>query len=226
MSEELNEPTPVDNSTESTVDVTNDPNTSDNQTFDVGDPRFKSKEDLYNSYKELESKLGNRKDVEKKAQLADGRIKALAAEKNISFDEAEQMLETETNDLLRKHRDTIISRETSEELRKTNLRMDRRDLLDDYPESKEVVDRVVDLALRTGESPRKIYERDFKPLIDRTMDTPSNTNRPVRRATDPDERPDNQEKLYQERFDAARKAKPRDFNEALEKALRAKHFGV
>lgn len=223
--EELDEPgnTP-DNSDGSDAPATDDSAKAE-KSWKPSDERFKDGEALEKSYGELESKLGNHQDTEKKAKRYEASVKALAAEKGVSFEEAEKLLDDETTGLLRKHGQAIADTETKEELRRTNLRLDKRELLDEYPESQEVINRVMDLAKRTGEEPRKIYERDFKSLIDKSMNNQPNPNRQVRRHPDSDERPNRSGEREKELVEKLKNSKPGDFNDDMEAVLKERRFG-
>ena len=146
----------------------------------VGDQRFKTPDDLYKSYRELESKLGDVEDLQEKASLAYEFVEALSAEKNITKAEARALLREQSRKTLDKHAPVLQERRGSDEVKELRLLVDKRDLLDEVPEAREVIDQIVALAKATGKTVREVYNRDFKTIVDRL--SASNMENPEKKA--------------------------------------------
>ncbi len=136
------------------------------ESYVMGDARFKSTEDLYKSYKSLESKLGNVRELEQKAKAWEDASEALAAERDIPASEAAQLLREESSKLREKHAPKLEATKQSDELRSMRLELEKRDLLDDVPEAREIMPQVLEYARATGKSARESFER-FRPLVDK-----------------------------------------------------------
>lgn len=136
------------------------------ESYVMGDARFKSAEDLYKSYKSLESKLGNVRELEEKSRAWDEAAEALAAERDIPKSEASQLLREESSKLREKHAPKMENARQSDELRSMRLELEKRDLLDDVPEARELMPQILEYARATGKSARDAFEK-FRPIVDR-----------------------------------------------------------
>lgn len=206
----------------------NDSGQSPEQSFIGGDPRFKDPLVLYQSYKDLESKLGGMKPLEEKAKLADSAILALAAERGVSEEDARRLLEKSSSELLEKNASKLQDVRVLSEVRELTLQNDKRDLLEAFPESREVLPQVLDLARSTGQKPEAVYKRHFKSLVEKasgSMPPSSGSVRPSFRGTSTIAAGDsNSKREYDTKFDAARKATRRvDIESNLVEALKAKN---
>lgn len=206
----------------------NDSGQKPEQSFIGGDPRFKDPETLYKSYKELESTLGDMKPLKEKAKLADSAILALAAERGVSEEEARRLLEKSSSELLEKNASKLQDVRVLSEVRELKLQNDKRDLLEAYPESREVLPQVLDLARSTGQTPEAVYKRHFKSLVEKAsgpMAPSSGSLRPSYRGESAIAAGDsNSKRDYESRLDAARKSTRRPEIEAnLLEALKAKN---
>jgi len=229
MTEELNESTEVGNSEESVSNNEADPAVSAGESgFDVGDERFKTKEQLYKSYRDLESKVGDYSKVKSRAEQWDAAVKALAVDKDISEARAEELLAEESDKLLGKNSEKIQSREENSRIADLELQIAKRDFLDDNPEAKDVLPKVMELARATGKSIQNVYEDNFKDLISNmstTQASSGNSYKQVRRDVDDDAPTSNarKEREILERAKSARNAP--EMEKAVADLLKQRRFG-
>ena len=198
----------------------------DGQSYVMGDQRFKNSEDLYKSYKSLESKLGGLRDLEAKAQAYDEAAEALAAERGTTPAEAATQLREETRKLLEKHAPKIEESKRTDELRSFKLELERRDLVDEHPEAKPMLSMLLEHAKATGKSLRTVFE-DFRPIADRLSENsksqPTVPKTSFRGEGDDDAASASRD--YQKKLDAYAQARsPQDKERLLNDALKAKLF--
>jgi hypothetical protein len=218
----------------SDVNKSGNPDSSDSQTegsgdgqsYVMGDQRFKSAEDLYKSYKSLESKLGGLSDLEAKARAYDEAAEALAAERGMTQSEAATQLRDETRKLLEKHAPKIEESKRVDELRSLKLDIERRDLVDEHPEVKPMLPMLLEHAKVTGKSLKAVFE-DFRPLADKLSETSKSMSTAPKTSfrSEGDEETSSSAREYQKRMEAYAQAKtPADRERFLNEALKAKLF--
>lgn len=157
---------------------------------------------LLRSYQSLESKLGSHghelgelrqqlESVSSKAQIAHRAAEALAARDGISVEDALDRISREAETLRGKYGQKIEEQKVNEDIKELRLKLERQELLAEYPESKSVLDTVLDVAKATGRSPKDIYEKRFKNLVAQlsVAQKQTQTAKPVFRGTDTDEEP-------------------------------------
>lgn len=203
------------------------------------DPRFKGKtpDDVYKSYNELESKLGEsaakKKELEELASLAEESAEALAASRNITIPEARALLREESRNLLKKHAPEREKAKESDRYVDLQLKVDKRDLLDQAPEAKVVIDAAIAMARATGRPLQEVYERHFKGMVDKLNKAPvdesrkeMSTHKTAFRDTMGDEPDEEVRGAYRKSMDAARASRtPIQAETHVKNALKAKLFG-
>ncbi len=203
------------------------------------DPRFKDKtpDDVFKSYKELESKMGENaaknKDLEELASLAEESAEALAASRNITVSEARALLREESRNLLKKHAPEREKVRETDRYVDLQLKVDKRDLLDSAPEAKAVIDAAIAMAKATGKPLAEIYDRHFKAMAEKLNKGPmddsrkeSSTHRQSFRDTSTDEPDEEARGTYKRAMDAARGSRTSlQAERHVTEALKAKLFG-
>lgn len=196
------------------------------ESYVMGDQRFKTAEDLYKSYKSLESKLGTVRDLEAKAQAYDEAAEALAAERGIAVTEAASLLREETHKLREKHAPKIEESKRTDELRMVRLELEKRDILDEVPEAKELLPQIMEYAKVTGKTLRDSLEK-FRPIMDKISYSNKNMTAAPKtsfRSEGDDETPSSNRE-YQKKMEAyAQTRDPQQKSQLFNEALKAKLF--
>lgn len=203
------------------------------------DPRFKDKtaDDVYKSYREAESKMGEdaakKKDLEERASLAEEAAEALAASRNITLPEARALLREESRNMLKKHAPEREKVRESDRMNDLQIKVDKRDLLDSAPEAKAVIDAAIAMARATGRPLQEVYDRHFKAMAEKLNKVPvdnarkeMSTHKSAFRDTIGDEPDEEVRGAYRKSMEAARASKTHIQAEThVRNALKAKLFG-
>lgn len=160
--EELNEPTPVDNS-ESTQGT--DPNGQSETEDKFGGDYDK----LRKSYSELESMQGRSASdmaalreemtsLRETAQTAQEAADALAARDGISKADALKTIREESTQMLEKYAPQAAQQKATEKITQVEQKLQKMELLNAYPDAKEHMELVRDLSASTGKPMKEVYE--------------------------------------------------------------------
>lgn len=178
MEKELDESAKAGNSDESNA---TDPNKGQSKAEDKFGGDY---EKLKTSYTELERKLSKDSEEVKerlasleeeleetrsRASVADKAAEAYAAKAGISVEEAMKRIERESEELHSQYAPKITEQKENKKLMELEAKIEKRDLLDEFPEAKSVVDLVADVAKAKGKSMREVYESRFKATVEATI---------------------------------------------------------